>query len=316
MSFLLWALVVLTGLALLPWINSSFPARQALLGGFLGVTLVIGGSLSAMAVWQAVPATVVALIWLLILLLVNKFGAQNVNRPYSGALFAFLLAIVIAPIYSAPIQDLPEPDGPYAIGMKEFVITDTSRLGLRGAAIDEPRRILVRAYYPADNVDGLTPRPYLTAEEYTILAEAKAAMGQPGFMDSYKQHISTNTYENAPVSTDGGFPVVLFSHGFTGPMAENLFIVENMVSRGHVVFMASHPGNTRAILYPDGSTRIIDELITRGMADAFVQMLSGDAPVYNSLDEYWDADGPYQASTSPLFSDSINIWRDDRKSVV
>jgi hypothetical protein len=84
-----------------------------------------------------------------------------------------------------------------------------------------------------------------------------------------------------------------------------------MASRGHVVFMASHPGNTRAILYPDGTSKKIDASITNAMADAFVQMMTGEAPVYNSLDDYWEADGPIQASQSPMFAASIDIWRDD-----
>jgi hypothetical protein len=310
-TILLWTTPILMGLALVAWTVSSFPARRVFLPASLILALLIGGALGYMSIWQAVPAAVISLIWLIVLQLVNKFGSADVNRPYSGALFGLLLVIAIAPIYSAPVHDLPEVDGPYKVGMKGFVVTDTTRLGIRGVAADAPRKILVRAYYPADNVDELTLRPYMTPGEYKVLAEAVAAMGQPGFMDSYKQLISTNTYENAPVSTDGNFPMVLYSHGFTGPMAENLFIVENMASRGHVVFMASHPGNTRAILYPDGTSKKIDASITNAMADAFVQMMTGDAPVYDSLDDYWEADGPIQASQSPMFAASINIWRDD-----
>lgn len=315
MSFLLWTLPVLMGFALTIWIAGSFPARRTTLAASLVLVLLIGGTLSYVGIWQAVSATAISVIWLVVLLLVSRFGAPDASRPYSGALFALALVIAIAPIYSAPMRDLPKTHGPYAVGMKEFVVTDASRLGLRGVPADAPRKILVRTYYPADTVDGLTPRPYMTPIEYQTMAEAYASMGQPSFMDSYKQHVATNTFEDAPVSKDGNFPMVLFSHGFTGPMAENLFIVENMVSLGYVVFMASHPGNTRAIVYPDGTTKIIDDSISSAMADAFVQMMTGDAPVYNTLDEYWDADGPFQAGASPMFADSIGIWRDDMLAI-
>ena len=311
MSFLLWTVPVLMGFALAPWMMKTFPARRVLVACFLAMAVFMGFSLSYLGIWQAVPATVVSALWVVALLLVIGFGSNEVSRPYSGVLFALLLAVAIVPIYSAPVEDLPKPDGPYAVGMKEFVVTDASRPGLRGVAADAPRKILVRAYYPAGDVEGLITRPYLMPSEYTVLAEAQASLGQPGFMDSYKQYISSNTYKNAPVSQDGNFPVVLFSHGFTGPMAENLFIVENMVSRGHVVFMASHPGNTRAVIYPDGTHKMIDSSVTDAMSAAMAQMMTGEAEAYTSLDDYWDAGEPFLMGASPMFADAIHIWRDD-----
>jgi hypothetical protein len=324
MNFLLWAMPALMGVALIPWINRSLSARHALIVGSLVSVVLVGLVLRSMGIWQSVPGLALAFVWLLVFAAVifwrSRRGASNASagsayRPYSGAVLALLILITSAPIYSAPVRDLPKPDGPYAVGMKEFVVTDASRLGLRGEAADAPRKLLVRAYYPAENVEGLSRRPYMTPAEYDALAEAIASLGQPGFMDSYKQHIYSNTFENAPVSKDGNFPVVMFSHGFTGPMAENLFIVENMVSRGHVVFMVTHPGNTRAIVYPDGARKLIDRSVTGAMTEAIAEMMSGDAPIYNSLDEYWDADGPFQAAAAPMFSDAINIWRQDMLAI-
>ena len=329
MSFLLWTLPVLMAFALTPWIINSFPGRRSLVGSFLALSLFIGYFLSWLGIWQAVPATVVSLIWLLAMLvpmgwrLVRGTAApanQKACRPYSGILFTLLLVVAIAPIYSAPVHNLPEPDGPYDVGMKEFVVVDPTRPGLRGVAADTPRKILVRAYYPAGNIDGLMPRPYLWPHEAKIRAEAMAALGQPGFMDSYKKFVATNTYEDAPIA-DGKFPMVLFSHGFTGPMAENSFIVENMVSRGHVVFMASHPGNTRAVIYPDGSYKTIDKSIAEAMQIAFAKAkarakaMAGGAPTYASLDEYWDSGGPFLAMELPTFSDAKVIWRDDMLAI-
>jgi hypothetical protein len=314
-SFLLWTVPVLMGFALAPWMMRSFPARRVLVGSFLVLSIFMGFMLSYLGIWQAVVATAVSALWLVALLLVMAFGSNEASRPYSGVLFTLLLIVAIVPIYSAPVEDLPKPDGPYAVGMKEFVVTDVTRLGLRGVAADAPRKILVRAYYPADNVDGLIARPYMSPREFAILSEAQASLGQPGFMDSYKQFISSNTYKDAPISQDEKFPVVLFSHGFTGPMAENLFIVENMASRGHVVFMASHPGNTRAVIYPDGTHKSIDSSVTEAMSAAIEVMMSGEAPAYTSLDDYWDAGGPFKAANSPMFADARTIWHDDMLAI-
>ena len=136
MDLLLWVILGLLGLFWAGWVFNKVPLRQTQLAGLLSVVLVLGGGLSFIGIWQAVPATVVALIWLVALLLVRKFGREEVNRPYSGVLFALFLVIVIVPVYSAPVRDLPSTDGTYAVGMKEFVVVDPSRPGLRGEPAD------------------------------------------------------------------------------------------------------------------------------------------------------------------------------------
>ena len=317
MSFLLWTVPLLMAFALIPWINNNFPTRRILVTGLLVLAICIGSWLSYLGFWQTIPATILSAVWLATLGVrsMMKRPSKRQLHYYSGTLFTLFLIIGIAPIYSAPIQDLPTPDGPYAVGMKEFVVTDRSRLGLRGAPADAPRRILVRAYYPAEHVEGLRRRPYLTSREASLMAEAATSLGQPGFMDSYKQHALTNTYDNAPIALGQKFPFVLFSHGFTGPMAENLFIVENMVSKGYVVFMTSHPGNTRFVAYPDGTKHLIDASITEIMSQSFSSAANGPAPIYATLDDFWDANVQYQFSSLPLFVKSMAIWRDDMLAV-
>jgi dienelactone hydrolase len=51
-----------------------------------------------------------------------------------------------------------------------------------------------------------------------------------------------------------GFPVVLFSHSFTGVKEQNSALLQEIASWGHVVVAVDHPHDAALVLYPDGST--------------------------------------------------------------
>ncbi|MDE0063240.1 MAG: hypothetical protein OXU72_10690, partial [Gammaproteobacteria bacterium] len=57
---------------------------------------------------------------------------------------------------------LPVPSGPHALGVVDFELTDNARE--ETFAPGTPRRIPVRAWYPASSVSG-EPRLFATAEE-------------------------------------------------------------------------------------------------------------------------------------------------------
>jgi dienelactone hydrolase len=49
-----------------------------------------------------------------------------------------------------------------------------------------------------------------------------------------------------------GFPVVLFSHSFTGVKEQNSALLQELASWGHVVVAVDHPHDAALVLYPDG----------------------------------------------------------------
>ena len=51
-----------------------------------------------------------------------------------------------------------------------------------------------------------------------------------------------------------GFPVVLFSHSFTGVKEQNSALLQEIASWGHIVVAVDHPHDAALVLYPDGST--------------------------------------------------------------
>lgn len=63
---------------------------------------------------------------------------------------------------------------------------------------------------------------------------------------------STVAFDAPPVSTDGPFPLVVFSHGNNGIRFQSFFLMETLASHGFVVVAPDHAGNTAADLILPG----------------------------------------------------------------
>ena len=97
----------------------------------------------------------------------------------------------------------------------------------------------------------------------------------PGWVVDYFRLVKMEAIEDAPVADPptaasspaenenvsgavdvetGGFPVVLFSHSFTGVKEQNSALLQEIASWGHIVVAVDHPHDAALVLYPDGST--------------------------------------------------------------
>ena len=117
--------------------------------------------------WQLAPTALVAAL-LLLSALVRRFRRSSRvagSARITGTLFALGLLVGSALIYLYPPTDLPEPSGPHAVGVTDFALADASRPGLLAAEADEPRKLLVRVWYPAVSAAELPVRPYFTEAE-------------------------------------------------------------------------------------------------------------------------------------------------------
>ena len=92
----------------------------------------------------------------------------------------------------------------------------------------------------------------------------------PGWVVDYFRLVKMDAVEDAPVADpprvlvtkndaetetfSNGFPVVLFSHSFTGVKEQNSALLQEIASWGHVVVAVDHPHDAALVLYPDGST--------------------------------------------------------------
>ncbi len=103
--------------------------------------------------------------------------------------------------------------GPYPVGRRTEQFVDATR---------KDRTLAVEVWYPADAPSKPTP--------YELI---------PGV--TFKSPLST---AGATASSEGPFPVVVFSHGSGGLRQQSASIVETIASHGFVVVAPDHPGNT------------------------------------------------------------------------
>jgi len=219
--------------------------------------------------WQAGLGAVfgvIALIGLLIAMLRNA-GRRDGVPFVSGLLYAALAACAVFLIQQFPITPLPAPGGQYAVGVRTFALADESRLGVFNAGEGQPRRLLVRVWYPAENVSG-EPRPYFTRLEAQTTAQTSGQLiGFPP-MFSYLRHVRTNSYENAAlIAGANALPVVFYSHGYGSFLGQNTALMEHLASHGYVVFSVQHP-EVSATVWPDGSVTQVDPGMLAFMAQS------------------------------------------------
>ena len=135
------------------------------------------------------------------------------------------------------MRTLPRPTGPYAVGsvIREFV--DRSRPA-HLATPDVGRRILVKAWYPADESDTrvrrreglweqLRQEPNFTSFAKLLLRRAMKVM--------------TNTYEGARYAAQAGPPrILIYNHGLVSFASENSMLMEHLASHGYFVIALQH----------------------------------------------------------------------------
>ncbi len=111
---------------------------------------------------------------------------------------------------SAPDWVAPDRRGPYEAGAETFDYVDP-----RG------KEMTIEVWYPAAPEEGDEPEPY---PELTLTREA---------------------YREAPADTRGApYPLIAFSHGYSGIRYQSIFLTEVLAQHGFVVVAPDHPNNT------------------------------------------------------------------------
>lgn len=277
--------------------------------------------------WQAVPGLVVALLFLVVLLIghLRKNTTPKIRTPWvSGILFALLSGFSAWIICLFPVPDLPDPGGRYAVGVRDFELVDTSRSGLMEAADDELRKLKIRVWYPAADVDGLEARPYFTEQETRDTARSVSSnIGLPSFLFTYLSNVRTNSYENAPaLQGETLWPVVFYSHGYTSHFAQNTALMERLASNGYMVYSVHHSYDAATIRFDDGTTASMGpeymeyakKMQEEGVPENMLKQFTG--ATYD--ERYKGVLGQYQDSidNDERLGCSVPIWRDDRLFVL
>ena len=165
-----------------------------------------------------------------------------------------------------PTIRLPGPNGQHAIGVVDFELVDHDRQ--ETFALGMPRRIPVRAWYPAASVNG-APRPYAKPLEMEHVIGRFCTNTLPlGASFSEVFNVPTHSFEGAPPAGSRR-PTVVFSHGVFAYLQSNAALMEHLASHGYLVLSISHPYTSCATLHENGDIIYADdalfkETMTRG----------------------------------------------------
>ena len=157
-----------------------------------------------------------------------------------------LIAIVAAGIF-----ELPAPSGRAPVGTAAWVVIDPSRD--ETFAPGTARQVQVIAWYPREpDTSGAAPAPYLRngREEVSSFARlAKLGNAYDGLTD-----VRTHSALDArPARRPARFPVIVFSHGYTGLPSSHTALMEDLASHGWAVLHVVHPYEATAAKLADGT---------------------------------------------------------------
>ncbi len=270
MRFFEILLVVCNFLVLL---TSFFPglARRAALLPLVGLGVMVVQIVGEQPRWQLLPVYGLTLV----LVVTGVAAWRGPAGARLGWTIAGLLALLVfsLPAVLFPVPNVPIPGGPYAVGTQTFEWVDENRaetLAGPGAPAGK-RRLMVQVWYPALPTAGAQHAPYLNDLAVSGPAVARA-VGIPAFVMGHLSLTRTQSYLNVPLIPAGAaarLPVLVFSHGWTGIRVQNTYQMEELASRGYVVFAPDHTYGAAVTTFGDG-TVILDrpELLPGGVSDA------------------------------------------------
>lgn len=300
------------------WWIRTLPSRFVFLAGAAGLAFAAGvwGYLDHR--WQAAGGVFTALIFAAALaaaFLRRKRSASGL--PFiTGSLFALLAVASAGLIWMFPAAPLPKPSGPHLIGVRSFELADASRPGLFAAAETEPRRLLVRVWYPAAPDKRTRPARYFSDAEATSTAQSVGSLvGFPPLL-AYLKHVRTNSHEGAPlIDTATGLPVIVFSHGYTFFLGQNTALMEHLASHGYAVYSVQHTYDSAPTVFPDGSVvptdpAMFESLAGEELTPAMKDVLSGETPAIR-LNGQIVSMGELRESGARIFTQSAPIWTAD-----
>ena len=136
-----------------------------------------------------------------------------------------------------PAFELPAPTGKMPVGTTRWVVVDPSRE--ETFAPGKRREVEVIAWYPAASAAGAAgardTAPYMRDGMEEVLSFARLAK----LGDAYDGLANVQTHsviDAPPANTPARFPVIVFSHGYTGLPSSHTGLMEDLASHGRRAF--------------------------------------------------------------------------------
>ena len=243
----------------------------------------------------------------------NLAWSRRVARGFFGVLGLSLAAFLP---FALPVPELPVPSGPEQIGTTSFELVDDARAETYGERPGQRRRVMAQVWYPAENIEGA--ERLVWSSDWDVVAPAMASeLGFPRWSLNHTQYTMSNSYEGAPVA-EGRFPVVIYSHGWTGFRTIAVNQVEHLVSSGYIVIAVDHTYGSIAVRFSDQDIVLHDPAalpdaeevepeVYDEAATALVDTFAGDISLV--LDELFEADaGVFSELASAVDLDRIGVY--------
>ena len=161
--------------------------------------------------------------------------------------------------------------GTYDVGVTTITATDPKRLNTSNFITSGERPLVLEVWYPAQAPKDAAMATY---KDVTRLQKPFELQGA--------------AYRDAPALESGNFPLILFSHGFTGYRTQMFYLGEHLASHGYVVVGIDHTDSTNAeIKTPeDRPAGIISTLYNRARDQQFLldYFTEQKSPVENIVD--------------------------------
>ena len=194
------------------------------------------------------------------LLLAALFQSRTSTKKQSPAWRVTLLAILglllilLAAALSIvlPVPKLPEPSGPYAIGTTTYHLVDEDRLEIFGDNPGGDREMMLQVWYPAEPGTSEEFAPWF--DQLDVAASVISdRLGFPSFFLTHLELVNTHALTGAlPHNDVEAYPLLLFSHGFSGLRMQNTAQFEELASHGYIVASVDHTYDSVITIMPDG----------------------------------------------------------------
>jgi predicted dienelactone hydrolase len=246
--------IILAIYLLYPLTGKKRPPAVGILPAFALVVIATHANVEGMR-WQMIPLYAFAILTLLTSIPTFFRTVQNETpptRPLRVLLNLSLLALSTALPILLPVPNIPAPSGPYQVGTLTFELTDTSRKELYSGK-DEARRFQIQVWYPSGTNTSNERTPWMQhADVYaTSISEY---LGLPSFFLDHLALVKIPAYKGISVATtDGGFPIILYSHGWNGFNAQNTGQALQLASHGYVVVGIQHTYGAVVTVFEDGT---------------------------------------------------------------
>ncbi len=200
--------------------------------------------------WQMVPLYLVLVgltVGDILFLSRTLHWSRRVARGVFGTIGLALAALL--PL-ALPVPELPVPSGPRPVGTFDVVLVDNDRPEEYGTRAGPPRRLVAQVWYPASAIDGGERVKW--SEDWDVVAPAMAEnLGFPRWSLNHTGYTYSNSLQKL-TPAPGSFPVIIYSHGWTGFRTIAVNQMEHLASNGYVVVAVDHTYGSIAVRFDEG----------------------------------------------------------------